>query len=524
MRIPSYDDLTPSIPDISPADVFASVARLLPKGEQVSVPRSVPTLLPATTLFACLRSGSQPETIGEIARDFSPRIQRYGHDCVVFDVSGLGRLLGPPQVIGAELARQAAARHPSAFRIAVAPTQISALLLSLTDSPLTVIESHEGAALASLPLRLLQQFIAGVEGGGMLRGKAVAAAKRVEGIFEILQRWGLKTLGDFAALPTAGLSARLGQSGVAWQQLARGVDLHPLVPDPDVPRFIERMELEWPIDGLEPLSFVLARLLEPLSTALERADRAAAAIRLNLRLVDRSTHERALQLPAAMRDPRVLRTLLLLDLESHPPSEAIDVVTVEIDPAPGRVIQYSLLERALPSDETLATLTARLSALVGESRCGSPSVLDTHRPDAFEVRRFAPGLGTRDLLAYASRPEGISEKLRRGLAEARLIHTREGGGLGTRDQGPGILRRFRPPVTIRVSVHRGRPAHVAIDRRGMPGGQVVQAAGPWRSSGGWWDLENVPWDRDAWDVELSDGTVCRLFRERGKWFMEGVVD
>jgi hypothetical protein len=183
----------------------------------------------------------------------------------------------------------------------------------------------------------------------------------------------------------------LGASGAGRhraQQLARGIDPRPLVPDPDVPRFLERLELEWPIDELEPLSFVLARLLDPLSSSLERADRGAVAIRLDLRLVDRITHTRVLPLPVAMRDPRVLRTLILLDLESHPPPAAIDIVTIELDPAPGRVISYSLLERPQPSAETLATLTARLGALVGDSRCGAPVLLDSHGPDAFEMRRF----------------------------------------------------------------------------------------------------------------------------------------
>ncbi len=81
----------------------------------------------------------------------------------------------------------------------------------------------------------------------------------------------------------------------------------------------------------------------------------------------------------------------MLDLESHPPPAAIDIVAIEVDPAPGRVLQYSLLERARPSAETLATLTARLGALVGESRAGQPVLLDSHGPDAFEMRRFAPG-------------------------------------------------------------------------------------------------------------------------------------
>src|SRR5204862_179828 len=95
---------------------------------------------------------------------------------------------------------------------------------------------------------------------------------------------------------------RQGSGCVVCDVSALGHDPGPLVPDPDVPRYVERMELEWPLDTLEPLSFVLARLLDPLAAALERADRGAAAIRLDLRLVDRTTHGRVLQLPVAMRD------------------------------------------------------------------------------------------------------------------------------------------------------------------------------------------------------------------------------
>ncbi len=302
------------------------------------------------------------------------------------------------------------------------------------------------------------------------------------------------------------------------QRLAQGVDAGPLVPDADVPRFLERIELEWPIDGLEPLAFVLARLLEPLSLALERADRAAAAIHLRLRLVDRTEHGRMLALPAAIRDPKVLRTLLILDLESHPPPAAIDIVAIEIDPAPGRVLQYSLLERARPSAETLATLTARLGALVGESRVGQAVLLDSHGPDAFAMRRFAPD----DRGGSPRVPE---------MAPPPLLEQ-------------AVLRRFRPPIAVRVTVDRGRPAFLFIDRRGMPGGAVEQCAGPWRTSGAWWKAPGTvlahprcdrepgdvsrPWNRDEWDVALSDGSVCRLFQARDtesvQWFLDGVVD
>jgi protein ImuB len=212
----------------------------------------------------------------------------------------------------------------------------------------------------------------------------------------------------------------------------------------------------------------------------------------------------------------------MLDLESHPPGAPVDVVTIEIDPAPGRVIQYSLLERALPSAEAVATLTARLGALVGETRCGSAVLLDTHRPDGFEMRRFE---------LTEPRPlenDGLKKASGSGLEASGNSHSRQKAGERVAASGslPPMLRRFRPPVAVRVTVERGRPVQLAIDRRGMPGGLVTRSTGPWRTSGAWWTGAANRWDRDEWDVALGDGTLCRLFqqRETGTWFLEGVLD
>src|SRR5207245_1851647 len=144
----------------------------------------------------------------------------------------------------------------------------------------------------------------------------------------------------------------------------------------------------------EPLSFVLTRLLEPLSTRLERRDRGAAVLHVLLRLVTsscaaRETVTRRLELPSPMRDVRALRTLALLDLEAHPPGGAIDRVTVVIDPTPGRVLQHTLFTRAHPTPEQLSTLLARLGALMGQDRFGAPSTVDSYRPGAFTMAPFA---------------------------------------------------------------------------------------------------------------------------------------
>jgi protein ImuB len=552
MVIPSYDDLTPGIPDVVDSETVTQLEVFLRddlgrRSDDQEQPRKSPGL-PPSVLYACLRTTSPGRPTADrellaIARDFSPRVMCAGDRDILLDVSGLGRLIGDPSAIRRELRRAVARAGADAF-VAIAPTQTIARLLAhagtATGHGLTRRhqdrkghKDHEETLnrlcdlcwpVRQLPVQLLRELEVlppGINQRDRLRP------------YETLARWGIATLGDLAALPAAALSSRLGRRGVALQRLARGLDPRPFVPDPETPRFMDRLELEWPIEELEPLSFVLARLLEPLSAALERAHRGAAAIHLELRLTDRTAHTRVLQLPAPIRDARVLRTLLLLDLESGPPSAAIDVVAIELDPAPARITQFSLLQRALPSPETLSTLTARLSALVGESRVGSPALIDSHAPDAFAMERFAP-VGTARVAPVGA--EGAE------------------GAEGARGAGPGgalVLRRQRVPPAIRVSVEQGRPVYLAPSRRGVPYGTVVQAAGPWRSSGGWWEgaaahraeggadagraERPVPpkprrgergWNRDEWDVALKSGAVCRIYRDRTteRWFLEGIYD
>src|SRR4051812_7557022 len=288
MRIPSYDDLTPSIPDITARDTLAHVDRILPPSETVRgeiIGRDAAT---PGQLFACLRSTRPPGVMMAIAREFSPRIERHGASSVVLDVSGLGGLLGDAHAIGEALAATAGDHAPD-IRVAVAPTQIAARLMAIVHPRLTVVSGDVMAPLSHAPIRALRVLI---DDGGIVPGDgrmgAMARAKATAGRLETLHRWGLTTLGEVAALPPDALFERMGEEGLLLQQLARGRGRAPLVPDPGTPRFVQSIELEWPIDALEPLSFVLARLLEPLSAALERADRGAAALRLDLRLVDRT--------------------------------------------------------------------------------------------------------------------------------------------------------------------------------------------------------------------------------------------
>lgn len=437
--------------------------------------------------------GSAPGALLAVAHEFSPRVDAVTDARVfdaaqarevVLDLSGLTRLFGDARTIAGELRRTAADRGLQ-IRVAIAGTRTAARLMVRHRAGITVVEpGAEADALAALPITLL--------------GELDLQPEWELGV--ILRRWGLRTLGDFSALPSDDVAARLGQDGVRWQRLARGEDAAPLIPSVPEERFEQSLDLEWPIEELEPLAFVLGRLLEPLEAHLERRGRGAAVLHVRLFLVKaagetREVHERSLELPTPIRDARTLRTLALLDLESHPPAGPIDRVVVAVDPTPARIVQFSLVTRPLPSPEQISTLMARLQALMGETRCGSPALVDSWKPGAFEMRPFAPKEG--DVMPQA--PSSVA------LA----------------------LRRFRHPVPARVRIADGKPSRVTIDRRGMDGGGVKVCAGPWRTSGQWWrKSESDGWDRDEWDVTLTDGATYRLFRARDteQWFVDGVLD
>lgn len=483
-------------------------------------------------MFAALYSpdvGAVPALVA-CAQEFSPRFEaQLGGRLALIDIAGLGRIVGDAHAVAREL-RESASRCTSHVTVALAPSRTAALLLAVAGRDAVVPPGRTAAAVGALSLSVFDTLaflnprnprnprnlscpLCSLAQAPRLCARPGGACTELV----TLGRWGLSTLGDLAALPSADLSARLGQMGVVLQRLARGMDLQPLVPIVEEARFEASLDLEWPIDDLQPLSFVLARLLDPLSAALERAGRGAAAMTTELTLVrarrdEPRAHIRRLELPAPMRDARVLRTLILLDLESHPPQAGIDRVAIRIEPTPGRIVQFSLLERAGPQPETLITLVSRLTALMGEGRVGSPVLLDSHAPDAFALQPFS-----------GQQPAASSQR-----------EVEPTGGTNRRNQsaepiGGTCLRRFRLPVIARVVMAGDRPARVTTERIGIKGGDVRRCAGPWRSSGHWWARPDVAagmWDRDEYDVALADGAAYRIYRDRhdDKWFVEGILD
>ncbi|MBN2369478.1 MAG: hypothetical protein JXO72_03240 [Vicinamibacteria bacterium] len=403
----------------------------------------------------------------ELARRFTPRIEAIHPALVLLDLHGLGRLWPAFDDLGRALLAAARSREITAH-VALARRRSTALLAARAFPGLTIVPpGRESAILAPLPLSFLD----------------LSADREA-----LLRRWGLRTLGDLTALPKPALIQRLGAEGARLFRLSRGEEEAPFVSTARPEAFALSLDLEWPIEGLQPLSFLLMRLLDPLCASLREQGQRALSLALDLALINGAPWRRQVKAVAATADARVWRALLLLDLAAHPPMDAVRKIALRAAPTPVRVAQLSLLEPAQIAPERLSETLGRLRAEMDSGRAGSPVLLDTHRPGAFAMGSFDP------------RPSPRVPSRARSTAL--------------------VLRAFRPPRPARVVVRSEEPAFLAAsEARGV----VVGRTGPWRSSGDWWD---EAWSREEWDVALDAGGIYRIFRDRlrDRWYLEGVLD
>lgn len=412
-------------------------------------------------MFACLHGSG---ALTALALEFSPTVEESGPGTVTLDVSGLDRLFGLPQDVAAAIARRAAEISVKTS-IALAANPDAAICAARGFAGISIIPyGDEAKFLGSLPLSLLAPS---------------------EELCETLERWGIRYFQDLAALPPLGIAERLGPEGLRLRELARGEAERKLQPIEEPLRFEDGIELEYPVELLEPLAFVLARLLNGLATRLATRALATNELRLRLDLENRATNERTLRLPVPTLDTKALLKLLQLDLAAHPPQAPVEKVWMEVMPVKPQAAQSGLFVPVAPEPVKLEITLARIQAIVGEGRVGAAELVDTHRPGAFRMRDFGEA------------QESGTPPRRASMA----------------------LRMYRPPRPARVTLVSSRPGFIAA--QGIHG-KVVELAGPWRSSGDWWTTE--PWSSDEWDIALSDGGLYRLCCNPRGWFVEGSYD
>lgn len=429
------------------------------------------------------------EALAETAERFSPRVEEVAAGCVCLDVDGAARRFrgGEPERDLALALEREAARAGLPARVGVASSKLAAQVAARearVHEPRIVPEGREAAFLAPLPLARLDPGI---------------------GLAERLARWGLASVGDLARLPPDEVASRLGEEGRRLSAIARGLDPSPLQPREPPPDFREGVELEWPLATLEPFLFLARAALDRLCRRLEAAGLGCARLEVALTLEPDGIDARAVDLPAPTRDAKTLLQVVRLALEERPPGAAVAGFAFVARPDRPRAAQLSLFGPAALSPDRLATTLARLFALLGPGRVGSPRTVDGHRPERFDLVPFTPPAPPL-VAATPAAPRGL---------------------LAVRTLRPPLSLEVRLDAAARpgaVAVPSGAEASGATAKRPRIEGRVRVAAGPWRLEEGWWS--DAPADREYWDVELEPAGLFRLFRDlaTGRWYADGVYD
>jgi len=460
----------------------------------------------------------------------SPRVEDTAADTIVLDLAGLAGLFGSEESIAGKLA-EGATRLGFTTQIATASNLDAAILASRAFAGITVIPAGKESILI-----------------GKVPASALSPSMEVR---ETLERWGVHTCAALAALPVLQLSERLGQEGVRLHEWARARSTRAMVLAQPAIYFEEAMELEHAVAEIEPLSFLLGRLLGQLCARLAKRSLAAGVIRVRFELepsleVDiplinddphyyrpvPSIYERTFCLAVPMGDSTKLLKLLILHLQADAPPAPVLKIILAAEAARPRVSQGGLFCPISPDPEKVELTLARLAKLVGAANIGSPELLDTHRPEGFRMLRFVPNRDSVD----TRRPVRRSSSGK----EAAMTEKVE---ISTEKDCKTAFRVFRPALAARVEVRQGCPARVAF-----PGvrGRVVAASGPWRGSGDWWSED--AWQTEEWDIEIhfdapspsrlpeqieNTGVkagpqrgVYRLFYDltRQEWFVRGAYD
>jgi protein ImuB len=333
----------------------------------------------------------------------------------------------------------------------------------------------------------------------------------VQEIFAILHKWGIHTVGQLAALDKEQLGARLGPEAIHMWERANGRSsrLLKLIRPPE--SFEESFEFEREIETAEPVLFMLRRFLEQLAVRLAAIYLVAKELTLRITFASNQIYERVFKIPQPTNDVDLLFRMLQTHLENFRSEHPIVAVALRAEPIKPAGEQFGLFETTLRNPHQLSETLARLTALLGGDRIGTPVLEETHRPDAFRMQPFLWAAVESASSAVARAKEDVpSGKNHEADPDSNALRTAH---------ATAAVRRFRPTVSASVLQDEDTPAHVRSAERS---GKIIEQRGPYLLSGNWWD-EKL-WRRAEWDLQLQNGEVVRCHESDGTWRIDGIYD
>ena len=228
----------------------------------------------------------------------------------------------------------------------------------------------------------------------------------------------------------------------------------------------------------------------------------AKELALRITFTDKQIYERVFKIPQPTNDADLLFRMLHTHLENFKSEHAIVAVSLEAQPTKPVREQFGLFETTLRNPHQLSETLARLIALLGSERVGTP--VFGRNASAGCISHGAVFVGCRVRSAGASRGDVPSGESSHALRTAHAT---------------AVLRRFRPAVSASVLLDADTPAHL---RSTEICGKVLEQRGPYLISGNWWDEKS--WARAEWDLEMENGELVRVHESEGTWEMDGIYD
>ena len=393
----------------------------------------------------------------------SPRVEATGPGCCTVDLQGADP-----------------ARAEALMRLRVAEFTGAGLPLRAG--------AGETPLLASYAVRCAEPVLVVRDPADFLAPLPLSFADPTRGQEGILRDWGITTLGGLTALPKAEVGRRMGTEGALLWERAAGESARVLRLAEPARSFAAEWSYDPPVESTEPLFFKLRRFAERVALELRGAGFVAERLSLTLLLEDETDHRREFRLPEPGADVEGWMRVLNSHLETVRTEARVAGVRLVASPARPPQRQEGLFDAGLRDPASFWENLARIAAIVGDDRVGTPVPVDTHRPDAFVMERPAEAVAPP---AHAP------------------VHP---------PFGP-VLRRFRPPWPVRVSCEEGRPVRL---EGGRLAGPVRGALGPWRGAGDWWKPQS--WACETWRVEMEGGGVYQVACTRDGWSVEGMLD
>ena len=328
---------------------------------------------------------------------------------------------------------------------------------------------------------------------------------QIRQILVILHKWGIHTLGQFAALDREQLGARLGPEAIRMWERANGQSDRILKLIRPPASFEESFEFENEIETAEPLLFMLRRFLEQFAIQLSGIYLVTKELTLRITFTNKQIYERIFKIPHPTNNVDLLFRMLHTHLENFKSEYPIVAIALNAQPIKPVREQFGLFETTLRNPHQLSETLARLAGLLGADHVGTPVLEETHRADAFRMEPFlwnwtsTGGNGERSSATQAARPKarGSSPLPTLGLA----------------------LRRFRPAPSASVLLDEDRPMHI---RGADVGGKIIDLRGPYLISGNWWDEKS--WAHAEWDLQLDAGELVRCHGSETTWRIDGIYD